>query len=463
MAVARLTPPSIRHKLFAAFASTLLILVVVWVGVEAIGRTEAARYWADRAVLVRSHAHAILNRLLEARLARATYVISGDPALLAEARNLRTVTDSQIHALGTLTGDNPQQQVRLVALAPYLEHEVAGMEESLEHAEQEDLDSLTSLVLKHRDRSNFALLEEALEEIAAEEDNHIEVRTEIARERTDTARTLLIVGGGLAFLLMIYVISRIGSGIQVLERASATIAEQANELATRGQQLERSLKELDEFAYVASHDLRAPLRAIASLASWIEEDNAERLDDEGREHLRLLVSRVARMEALVQGVLDYARAGRSKETAEDIDAGALVGEVIDLLEVPEGTEILVETALPTVRAARIPFQQIWMNLLSNAIKYGAQPGTVRVGANAGDDGPVFYVADDGPGIDPQYHDRIFQLFQTLRPRDEVEATGIGLSVVKKLVESQGGRVWLESAPGEGTTFRFTYPPSNVRA
>jgi signal transduction histidine kinase len=461
MTAARLGQGTIRIKLLAAFASTLLILVVVWIGVAAITRTEAAHYWADHAVMVRAHAHAILKRLLEARLARSTYVISGDPNLLRAARNLRTVTTSEMSALSTLSADNPEQLTRLMAMAPFLELEVAGMEESLRYADEDDLDALTSIVLQNLDRTNFARLDEALDAVAAEEDKHIVTRTSIARQRTDTARILLIVGGSAAFLLMIFVINQIRVGVRDRESAHATIAEQARALALRGQQLERSLKELDEFAYVASHDLKAPLRAIASLASWIQEDSGDKLDDEGREHLQLMVSRVARMEALVEGVLAYARAGRSPHATETVDVGELVAEVIDLLEPPADVTISIEGVMPKVEVVRVPFQQVWMNLVSNAIKHGGQPGRIRIGVADNGAEPRYYVADAGPGIEPQYHERIFGLFQTLASRDRVESTGIGLAVVKKLVENQGGKVWVESAAGDGTTFHFTYPPSEA--
>jgi PAS domain S-box-containing protein len=223
--------------------------------------------------------------------------------------------------------------------------------------------------------------------------------------------------------------------------------------------LERTNAELDQFAYVASHDLKAPLRGIASLAQWVEEDAGPRLGDQGREQLGLLRGRVHRMEALIDGILDYSRAGRVRHKSETVDVGALVGEAVDLLAPGPGTRVNIAAGLPVLEAERVPLQQVFMNLLSNALKHAAREGAV-VGVGhrpVGGGMHHFSVRDNGPGIAPEYHEKIWNIFQTLKPRDRVEGTGIGLSVVKKIVESRGGRAWVESRPGEGATFHFTWP------
>ncbi|HYW10713.1 MAG TPA: PAS domain S-box protein [Longimicrobium sp.] len=223
--------------------------------------------------------------------------------------------------------------------------------------------------------------------------------------------------------------------------------------------LEASNRALDQFAYVASHDLKAPLRGIANLSEWMEEDLGARLDGDARKHMDLLRGRVHRMEGLIHGILQYSRAGRVREAAEPVDTGALLAEVVDLLAPPAGIEIRVMEGMPTVLAERLPLQQVFMNLVGNAVKYGAaEHPRITVRADAGKaDGWVFAVSDNGPGIAPAYHDRIFGIFQTLQARDAVEGTGIGLSLVRKIVESRGGRVWVESAEGAGATFRFHWP------
>jgi len=222
--------------------------------------------------------------------------------------------------------------------------------------------------------------------------------------------------------------------------------------------LARSNQELDQFAYVASHDLKAPLRGIANLSQWIEEDLGDNLGGENKLQMELLRGRVHRMEALIDGILQYSRAGRVKAKPENIDTGALVADVIELMAPPKEIIIRVAPGMPTVRAEKVPLQQVFMNLVGNAIKHtGKQNPTIDV--SWADAGPFaeFSVGDNGQGIASQYHERIFGIFQTLEARDKVEGTGIGLSVVQKIVEAKGGRVWVESEVGRGARFKFLWP------
>jgi light-regulated signal transduction histidine kinase (bacteriophytochrome) len=241
-------------------------------------------------------------------------------------------------------------------------------------------------------------------------------------------------------------------------RARQEVERKAEELSQLAAALERSNQELDQFAYVTSHDLKAPLRGIANLAQWIEEDLPGEVPDEVQEHLRLLKGRVHRMEGLIDGILQYSRAGRVRGETETVDTGALVREVVELLDPPDNFTVQIASNLPTLHTERLLLQQVFMNLIGNAVKYTGRPdGTVRVESRESTGVHEFSVADDGPGIAPEYHERIFGIFQTLEARDKVEGTGIGLSLVKKIVENRGGRVWVESAEGAGATFRFTWP------
>jgi PAS domain S-box-containing protein len=219
-------------------------------------------------------------------------------------------------------------------------------------------------------------------------------------------------------------------------------------------------QEIDQFAYVASHDLKAPLRGIANLAQWIQDDTGERLGAESAEHIRLLQGRVHRMEALIDGILAYSRAGRMVNSPERIDTGALVREVIELLAPPDEVTIEVPLQMPTVNAERVPLQQVFLNLIDNAVKYTRVERSdvvVRIAWRDLGDAFEFSVSDNGPGIDPEYHERIWGIFQTLAPRDKVEGTGIGLSVVRKILETRGGSTSVESSPNQGATFRFIWP------
>jgi two-component system, LuxR family, sensor kinase FixL len=233
-------------------------------------------------------------------------------------------------------------------------------------------------------------------------------------------------------------------------------ANQARVLA----ELTSANEELRNFAYVVSHDLKAPLRAIGSLAGWISDDYARCFDAEGREQMALLISRVHRMDALIDGILEYSRLGRAREERALVDLEEVVREAIDLLSPPPHVEIRIVNHLPTLYAERTRMVQVFQNLLGNAIRHNDKPrGRITVACRATEGAWQLSVADNGPGIEPQHSQRIFQMFQTLAPRDKVESTGIGLTLVKRIIEMDGGRIWVESAPGKGATFHFTLPTS----
>jgi signal transduction histidine kinase len=224
-------------------------------------------------------------------------------------------------------------------------------------------------------------------------------------------------------------------------------------------QLERRNQELDQFAYVVSHDLKAPLRGIESASRWIEEDLGQDTPPHIQEFLRLMRTRVRRMEHLITGILDLARVGRTAQADEPVFVRQLLREITDSLELPAGFEVELPFYLPTLVTNRVQLQQVFTNLISNAAKYHPHPktGVVRIGCLEDKGFFTFSVADNGPGIAPEYHERIFVIFQTLTERDTLESTGVGLAIVKKIVERQGGTIRIESAEGEGATFYFTWP------
>ncbi len=223
-------------------------------------------------------------------------------------------------------------------------------------------------------------------------------------------------------------------------------------------ELARSNTDLEEFAYVASHDLKSPLRAIDSLSLWLQEDLAPVLSEESAKHLRLLRQRAQRMERLLDDLLAYSRAGRVEADIQTVDVAKLIARVAELLDPPPGFAVEAVPPLPVFATAHTPLHQIFANLIGNAIKHhDRKEGTIRVSVR--DDGPfyAFTVEDDGPGIPVQYHERIFGMFQTLRPRDQVEGSGIGLALVKRLVLHYGGEVSVASCGERGSAFHFTWP------
>lgn len=238
------------------------------------------------------------------------------------------------------------------------------------------------------------------------------------------------------------------------DKPESTPSESERQLAA----LERANAELSQFAYIVSHDLKAPLRAISNLSQWIEEDLAEVMSGETRNHMALLRGRVRRMEEMISGILEYSRIGRVQAAMVTVDVAALITEIGDMLGLPAGFRIEIEDDLPILRTPRLRLNQVLTNLIGNAVKHHHRDhGLIRIGCKDLGERYEFSVSDDGPGIAPEFHDKIFMIFQTLQPRDKLDSTGIGLTLVKKIVEELGGRIEVESQPGAGTTFRFTWP------
>lgn len=228
-------------------------------------------------------------------------------------------------------------------------------------------------------------------------------------------------------------------------------------------QLESTNKELKDFAYIVSHDLKAPLRGIRTLVKWITTDYADRLDEDGKEQLNLLLSRVDRMHNLIAGVLQYSRIGRIREEKVYVNLNEVVSEVIDMVAVPENITVTMDTKLPLIECEETRIIQVFQNLLSNAVKYMDKPnGEIEIHCTEEGDFWKFSIADNGPGIEEKHFEKIFQMFQTLSPRNDFESTGVGLTVVKKIVELYGGNIWVESKLGKGSTFFFTLPKQEAR-
>lgn len=227
-------------------------------------------------------------------------------------------------------------------------------------------------------------------------------------------------------------------------------------LAVLNADLQRANDELNEFAHVVSHDLRAPLRSIHSLANWIQED-LQNLPPEAAENLRLMKDRVQRLDEMVEGILAYSRAGRNCVALETFSAAHAAQNAVDDLHIPEGIRFRMETPLPTITYNAVQFRQLIQNLVQNAVQYmGSTAGEIVLFHADQGSHWAFGVRDTGIGIAPEHHDRIFRVFQTLAPREE-GIGGVGLSVVKKIVEYNDGRIWVDSSLGRGATFHFTLP------
>ena len=234
------------------------------------------------------------------------------------------------------------------------------------------------------------------------------------------------------------------------------------ELNKHMRELERSNKELNEFAYVASHDLKAPLRGIMQLAHWIEEDIEDKIEEQTRQYLNLLHNRTERLDQLLNDLLAYSRVGRKHGDINSIEVNSWLNDIFRLLNPPENFKLACETNVATISTLSVPLEQVMRNLINNAIKHhDKDEGTIHIKVQQNKDGYEFSVTDNGPGIDPDHHQRVFGIFQTLRPRDEVEGSGMGLSIIKKILDNYQCDITIKSDGSNGTTMCFNWPSDSV--
>ncbi len=242
------------------------------------------------------------------------------------------------------------------------------------------------------------------------------------------------------------------------ERLARELEEQARERLRAQRKQAEINEELSHFAYVISHDLRAPLRGIRLISEWLCEDYSEKLGAEAKEQIALLQNRVNRVHSLVDGVLQYSRIGRIKENPVAVNLNELLPMIVETVAPPAHIRITIAPHLPTLTGEKTRILQVFQHLLTNAVKFMDKPqGEVHVGCVEEPQCWRFRVADNGPGIASKDFERVFKLFQTLPRRDDSESTGVGLTIAKKIVELYGGKIWIESEVGQGSTFFFTFP------
>ena len=248
------------------------------------------------------------------------------------------------------------------------------------------------------------------------------------------------------------------------QQVAATLQAKANELADLNQSLKvsnqslfQSNRELDQFAYITSHDLKAPLRAIANLSEWIEEDIGVLLNDETRSQMQLLRSRVVRMQSLLDSLLEYSRAGRNSTPITTVDVHSLLTEILQTLSPPDTFTTVIVSPMPTLLTRRQPLEQVFTHLIDNAIRHHpSKMGMITISVADLGDRYEFAISDNGEGIDIQFQERIYTIFQTLKARDLQENMGAGLAIIKKIITAEGGIIRLDSTAGTGATFHFTW-------
>lgn len=263
------------------------------------------------------------------------------------------------------------------------------------------------------------------------------------------------------------IISRdeLGHLAMVFNAMTAKLENQIEILKATELRLETLLKEVNEsnqdlknFAYVVSHDLKSPLRGIITVSNWLKQDNFAQLNEQGRENVELITNRVKRMNDLVDGILEYSRSTINKAEKESVNTFLLVQDILDALQPSPSIEVIIASNLPTVNYEKTKLIQVFQNLISNAIVHSdKEKSVIQIRCIDKATHWQFEIEDNGVGIEEKYFEKIFLIFQTLANKDEINTTGIGLSIVKKIIENHNGEIWLSSTIGKGSVFYFTIP------
>jgi signal transduction histidine kinase len=254
--------------------------------------------------------------------------------------------------------------------------------------------------------------------------------------------------------------AEIGSHLQTQQELKKLNSELETRVTDRTRAIEESNQELERFAYHASHDLRAPLRAINQLSQWVEADLPEQASEDLRENLDLMRKRAARMDMMLRDLLEYSRISTLYDARfeETVNGATLIDDVMLLAAPPSSMHIEISPRFADTELKRMPLQQILLNLIGNAIQHrSADTGRIEIDIRDDGDCYILVVGDDGPGIAEEFHDAIFEMFRTLQPRDELETSGIGLAIVKKAVDRFGGSIEVDSTPGRGSRFSIRWP------
>ncbi|GAA3988518.1 sensor histidine kinase [Hymenobacter antarcticus] len=473
--------------------------------------TAAASFWSIRGLSVQTanvqHTYQVLQEvesvtavLKDAQAGTRGYLLTGDTVYLRPYSMATGQLPASLARLEALTSDNPSQKARLDSLRMLVEQEFRILRPLTEIKKSMSQSAMQTLL--DTDRQTLRQVRLLYSRIKSSEMALLAQRSALQDVFEKATPIVVLVSAVLAVLITVWLVMKImrelegnrrlqdelaGINAEVSRRIAQirTLAEQVVQgdytvkitdaeednlgglaislnrmtqtLDASFSALEKRNKELDQFAYVASHDLKAPLRGVTTIVKWIEDELAAELSPQMRTYLDQMKGRLSRLEDLINGLLTYARVGRTGQSAETVDVNQLLGEVADLVVPPDFT-LRVGPAMPTFVTDRLGLQQVFTNLLSNAVKYHHR-GAGHLEISCGEAGNFyeFRVQDDGPGIAPEYHEKIFLLFQTLRDRHTAESTGIGLSIVQKIINEHHGTICVESAQGQGAGFIFTWP------
>ena len=475
----RLGSESFRHilnfkrKLISGLATALgVLLLVAGLSYLSLAQTEEDGQWVTHTHMVLEKLDDIQTSVLDAETAERGYLIAAEDWYLSPFETGRDHANEEVAQIRELTADNLNERRALDRLEPLITAKLANMEGNLRSRNEKGWATRAAPVREGSGKELMDQIRQAIAVMKQAEDRLLVLRLAELKASSRRTRGVIIVGEalGLFFLLvaghLVQQEMKKLAGAEAEVRAfNAELAQRTVELAERAKELERSNQELQQFAYVASHDLQEPLRTISSFTQLLARRYQNELDDKAQEFISFAVEGCQRMHALINDLLSFSRVGSQGQPLVPLECDAVLDRVLKGLAVTikNSRALITRDPLPTVLADEVQLSQLFQNLVGNAIKFrGENEPRVHISSERSGAGWKISVSDRGIGIAAEHQDRIFVIFQRLHTKTEYPGTGIGLAICKKITERHGGRIWVEPSPGGGSTFCFTMENGEFR-
>jgi signal transduction histidine kinase len=461
-----------RSRLIAGVSTALVTMIFIGaLTFRTIARSREDIGWVTHTHLVLEALDAVSANMTDAETGQRGFLLTGQEAYLEPYNDALNRVQESIRVLRALTSDNPAQQRNLDRLEPVVALKLAELQFRLEIRKRDGLNAAAEAVRDGSGRLHMNQIRAVIADMKHEERRLLVARTQEAIASSSRAGMVIVIGNLLALLFLslagMVIFQEMGQRRRAEEEVRSLnvdleqrVADRTAELAERAKDLARSNGELQQFAYVASHDLQEPLRMVASFTQLLAKRYSDKLDDDAREFINYAVDGAKRMQTLISDLLSYSRVGTQGKAFELVHCDAVLDRVLKSLQlaIEDTGAVITREPLPAVAGDSIQLTQLFQNLLTNAIKFhGKKPPLVQISTE--NNGSMWKIAvrDNGIGISPEHADRIFVIFQRLHTKTEYPGTGIGLAICKKIVERHGGRIWVEASPGGGSTFFFTIP------
>lgn len=459
-----------RNKVILGLAASgIVLLLVAAFTYSSLAHNLVDRRWVSHTQLVLERLSELQSEISNAESRQRGFLLTGDTAYLEPYQNSLSQIRDGLKAVRQLTGDNPVQQRNLNSLEQLIAARLASINDVLGIRTRDGFVAAAAAVAKGAGRVQMEEIRTVVTSMKAEEDRLMLIRSAELNSSTNRSKLIIIFGETFGFCLLVFAgvvihqeMTKRRRGEDEIRRLNADledrVAQRTLELAERSKDLERSNTELQQFAYVASHDLQEPLRTISSFTQLLAKRYRPQLDDKAQEFIDFAVNGCQRMQTLINDLLAFSRVGTQAKPLQPVSGDEVFDQVLKNLRVAiqESGAIIQRDPLPVVMADDVQLGELFQNLIANAIKFrGHEPPHIHVSAQRNNSIWTITVRDNGIGISPRHADRIFVIFQRLHTRTEYPGTGIGLALCKKIAERHGGRIWVQESPRGGSDFCFT--------